>query len=120
MEETLSEGIRLFNTQKFFEAHEALEVLWLKVGGDEKLFLHGLIQVAAAFHHYQRQNRAGFRSLLEKGWGKLDRFGKSRDGLDLATLRRQLQRWRDYLGDPRSKSLSAPPPVPRIKKAGKG
>src|SRR2546426_9294472 len=57
-----------------------------------------------------------FRS-LEKGWGKLDRFGKSRDGLDLATLRRQLQRWRDYLGDPRSKSLSAPPPVPRIKRS---
>ncbi len=119
MEETLSEGILLFNRGKFFEAHEALEALWLKVGGDEKIFLHGLIQVAAAFHHYQRQNRAGFRSLLEKGWGKLDRFGKSRDGLDLATLRRQLQRWRDYLGDPRSKSLSAPPPVPRIKKAGK-
>src|SRR3989442_12966407 len=92
----LSEGIRLFNTQKFFEAHEALEVLWLKVGGDEKIFLHGLIQVAAAFHNYQRQNRAGFRSLLEKSWGKLDRFGKSRDGLDLATQRRQLQRWGVY------------------------
>ncbi|HMD85687.1 MAG TPA: DUF309 domain-containing protein [Terriglobia bacterium] len=33
MEEGIAEGVRLFNTQKFFEAHEALEAVWLKARG---------------------------------------------------------------------------------------
>jgi uncharacterized protein len=52
MERDIADGILLFNTQKFFEAHEALEAVWLKAEGERKTLLHGLIQVAAAFHHH--------------------------------------------------------------------
>ena len=97
MDPAIAEGVRLFNTQKFFEAHEALEAVWLKAHGEEKILLHGLIQVAAAFHHYRRDNPAGFRSLLEKGSKKLDKFGASACGLNLAALRRQLRPWHDFL-----------------------
>jgi len=110
----IAEGIRLFNTRRFFEAHEALEAEWLKVHGDEKQLLHGLIQVAAAFHHYTRTNRAGFYSLLEKGWKKLDRLSASAGGIDLAALRQQLQRWREALRDAHHGEA---PPLPRIFKS---
>ena len=83
---TRHRGIHLFNTRKFFEAHEALEAVWLKAKGDRKTFLHGLIQVAAAFHHHTHGNRAGFRSLLEKGCTKLERLGAETEGVDLAGL----------------------------------
>jgi len=110
MEQEYLEGIRLFNAQRYFEAHEALEAVWLKATGDRKAFLHGLIQVAAAFHHYTRGNGAGFCSLLEKGCAKLEPFGAEFENVDTAALLHQLQQWRDHLEKP---SLP-PPPLPRI------
>jgi len=117
MNPKIAEGVRLFNSQKFFEAHEALEEVWLKTKGKEKVFLHGLIQIAAAFHHHSRRNPAGFRSLLEKGLTKLDGFGEVVEGIDLGSLRRELQPWRDRL----RAAVVAPaageskdPPWPRI------
>src|SRR5205809_990595 len=95
MKPKIAEGIRLFNSQKFFEAHEALEEVWLKTEGRQKFILHGLIQVAAAFHHHTKGNLAGFHSLLGKGLSKLDQFGDSMEGIDLEELRKQLHHWRD-------------------------
>jgi len=112
MEQEILEGIRLFNTQHYFEAHEALEAVWLKATGDRKTFLHGLIQVAAAFHHYTRGNGAGFRSLLEKGCSKLEPFGTEFEGIDLASLMLQLQPWREHLRQPSHRAPPAPQPSP--------
>ncbi len=114
MNDALAEGIRLFNTQKYFEAHEALEAVWLRTGGEEKVLLHGLIQIAAAFHHYQHGNPAGFQSLFEKGWKKLEGFGGAREGIDLAGLRTQLQLWRNPPGLNQGSDSVALPPFPRI------
>ena len=97
MKQKVAEGIHLFNMGKFFEAHEALEEVWLKAEGNEKIFLHGLIQVAAAFHHHSTGNPAGFRSLLDKAMRKLNQFGDVMEGVDLASLREQIQPWRDHL-----------------------
>jgi len=116
MDDAFLAGIALFNSRKYFECHEALEALWLKTDGEEKLFLHGLIQIAAAFHHYTRRNAAGARSLLEKGGRKLERFGDSRCGTNLAALRRQLQPWREYLAGTMRETTPAPP-LPRIELA---
>jgi hypothetical protein len=95
MHPAIAEGVRLFNSQKFFEAHEALETLWLSESGDERLFLHGLIQVAAAFHHYQRNNAEGFRRVLAKGMSKLKQFSGAGHGINVDALRRDLDRWAD-------------------------
>ncbi|MFB3920680.1 MAG: DUF309 domain-containing protein [Terriglobia bacterium] len=114
MRRDLEEGIHLFNTQKYFEAHEALEAVWLRAEGDEKLFLHGLIQIAAAFHHHQHGNPAGFGSLLEKGVKKLEKFGESRAGLDLATFREQLRPWQELSRLAQAERTASPPPLPRI------
>ena len=114
MERGFAKGIRLFNAEKFFEAHEALEAVWLKAAGERKIFLHGLIQVAAAFHHHSRHNPAGFRSLLEKGCAKLEKFDAEFDGVDLAGMMLQLQPWREQLRRPSGQTLLLPP-LPHIK-----
>src|SRR5215472_10404873 len=114
MEHGVVEGIHLFNMRKFFEAHEELEAVWLEAKGHRKTFLHGLIQVAAAFHHYTHRNPAGFSSLLEKGCTKLERFGAEAEGLDLAGLMIELRPWREHLDRSSHHALPAPP-LPRIK-----
>lgn len=114
MIQDLEEGVRFFNAKKFFEAHEALEAIWLNAAGEEKIFLHGLIQVAAAFHHFTRGNLAGFRSLLDKGLKKLEKFGDVKDGLNLASLRKQLKPWRDSEAWALTSKIPALRPIPHI------
>jgi predicted metal-dependent hydrolase len=118
MERGLCEGIRLFNAEKYFEAHEAMEAVWLKASGDRKTFLHSLIQVAAAFHHHARGNFEGFRSLLEKGCTKLEKFKPAAEGVNVAGLLLQLQPWREYLRSAHGPARASPPlPVIRRRNA---
>jgi len=44
-----------FNAQQYYEAHDVLENLWLKRRDEHYLFFKGLIQVAGAFVHLQKQ-----------------------------------------------------------------
>jgi len=107
-------GIRLFNAQKFFQAHEVWEELWLAETGQEKTFLQGLIQLAAAFHHYSRGNQRGAKSLLARSLDKLARFPRSYRGLDLATLLSEADVWLRWL---RGKPNGGPPRLPAISRS---
>lgn len=44
-----------FNACEYYEAHDALEVLWLRTRGDDRNFFKGLIQIAGAFVHLRKQ-----------------------------------------------------------------
>jgi len=44
-----------FNEQKYYEAHDVLEHLWLQTKGENHLYFKGLIQIAGAFVHLQKQ-----------------------------------------------------------------
>jgi hypothetical protein len=44
-----------FNTQRYYEAHDVLEHLWLQTKGADHAFYKGLIQLAGAFVHLQKQ-----------------------------------------------------------------
>jgi Domain of unknown function (DUF309) len=46
-----------FNQQNYYEAHDVLEHLWLKDRGPSHQFFKGLIQLAGAFVHLQKQYR---------------------------------------------------------------
>jgi predicted metal-dependent hydrolase len=80
----LAEGIALFNEQKFWHAHEAWERRWLVAEGDEKLFLQGLIQLAAAYHHVQRRTYRGGVRLFDAALAKLSRVPDRYLGVDRA------------------------------------
>jgi predicted metal-dependent hydrolase len=86
-------GLEAFNTGHFYDAHEHWEEVWLETLDPEKMFLQGLIQVAAAFHHYSRENRQGTRNLLQAGLIKIDRFPHIHRGLAIEPLRVAVRRW---------------------------
>jgi uncharacterized protein len=87
-----------FNAKKFFEAHEFWEEIWLLEPEPEKTFLQGLIQITAAFHHYQRGNPEGAESLLASGIVKLTRFPDDHHGLAIGELRAISKRWARAFG----------------------
>jgi hypothetical protein len=87
---------RCFNEQKYYEAHDVLEHLWLQKRDDP--FFKGLIQIAGAFVHLQKQFRRpshpkdGKRlrpavRLFELGMGNLAEFGPHHMRLDVEALR---------------------------------
>jgi uncharacterized protein len=92
-------GIALFNSEEFFRAHEVWEELWLAEAEPERTFLQGLIQAAAAFHHYVRGNFSGAQSLLASAAVKLQRFPADHAGIASGKLRDQVVRWARVLGD---------------------
>jgi predicted metal-dependent hydrolase len=48
---------QLFNEQQYYEAHDVLEQLWLGALEPDATFYKGLIQLAGAFVHLQKQFR---------------------------------------------------------------
>lgn len=108
---TFQRGMDQFNREEFFESHESWEEIWLGAPEPDKTFLHGVIQIAAAFHHYNRGNRAGATSLLGKGLRKLARFPEDYRGLHVEDLRRRARAWHQALVEGRDRRSE---PKPRI------
>jgi predicted metal-dependent hydrolase len=113
-EGALAEGLRLYDAGEFFTAHEAWETVWLKLPEPEKTFLQGLIQVTAAFHHLQCDNRLGTTLLLQAALGRLDRYPEFFGGISLEVLRGDIRERLRMLeaGEPASRLNS-----PRIRPA---
>ncbi len=97
--EALSEGLRCYRNEKFFDAHEHWEALWLQCEEPEKTFLQALIQVTAAFHHMQRKNMRGAASLLTRALRRLDEFPAQYGGIDVDGLRESIRGWLRRLDD---------------------
>jgi len=112
-EEKFRKGLQQFNRRRFFDAHETWEEIWLAAPEPEKTFLQGIIQVAAAFHHYTRSNHRGTRSLLEAALKKLERFSPRHRGIKLEALRAAVRRWMVALAT--GADLGAPE-LPRIER----
>jgi len=90
-------GIAHFNAREFFQAHEVWEELWLRAPAQEKAFLQGIIQIAAAFHHYRRGNLRGAKSLVAAGVAKMSQYPDGYRGIDAARLAREARDWIDAL-----------------------
>jgi predicted metal-dependent hydrolase len=84
----LARGRALYNSGHHWDAHEAWEEAWLEEEGDVKLFLQGLIQVAAAMHKALVQKQpASCVKLLGSALQKLDPLPADMGGVDLAAFR---------------------------------
>ena len=104
-------GIEQFNQRRFFESHESWEVIWLSAPEPDKTFLQGIIQVAAAFHHYTRGNRAGAESLMLAGLEKLEKFPAGYRRLQLEKFRAAVREWLSLLATGQSPTTET---LPRI------
>jgi hypothetical protein len=70
-QESITRAIQLFNDEKYWQAHEALEYMWKNASGVEKDILNGLILVAAAFVHDEKDEPDVCLSILQRARKKL-------------------------------------------------
>ncbi|HEY6536797.1 MAG TPA: DUF309 domain-containing protein [Candidatus Nitrosocosmicus sp.] len=71
-EDKIEHAIFLFNMERFWKSHEVLEGIWKMSSGLEKQILNGLILIAAAFVHYQKNEIDIFISILKRSLKKLE------------------------------------------------
>jgi predicted metal-dependent hydrolase len=84
--EAVKSGLDLFNQERYWESHEALESAWKMASGDEKEVLQGLILVAAALVHWQKNEKEITLSVLKRARDKLATHGTQYSGIDLESL----------------------------------
>lgn len=89
----LAEGLRCYRAGEFFAAHEHWEAVWLELRDPEKTFLQALIQVAAAFHHFQRGNQEGTSSLLQAALRRLEPRSPSFGGVLVTPFCQAIREW---------------------------
>jgi hypothetical protein len=86
-----------FNAREYYEAHDVLEHLWLQCRDENRLFYQGLIQIAGAFVHLQKQHlrpdhpKDGRRMrpavrLFHLGMRNIEPYGPVHLRLDVAAL----------------------------------
>src|SRR5260370_33884166 len=84
----MGRGGELFNRGLSWEAHEAWEVAWLELEDEPKLFVQGLIQVAAGYYKATVQNQPrGCVKLLTAALEKLEQPPSDFLGVDTRRLR---------------------------------
>jgi uncharacterized protein len=72
-DEAIKYARSLFNFQKYWSAHEVLESVWKGSHGNEKDLLNGIILVAAAFVHDEKDEPGICISILKRAIKKLDK-----------------------------------------------
>ena len=83
-----------FNRQLFYEAHEVLEHIWLKdKQGPNGAFYKGLIQLAGAFVHLQRNHLRPAAALFKLAEANFEKYPREHERLDLDSTRRLIQVW---------------------------
>ncbi|MDE3068317.1 MAG: DUF309 domain-containing protein [Verrucomicrobiota bacterium] len=84
----------LFNAQKFYEAHDVLENLWLKDrSGPDGNFYKGLIQLAGAFVHLQKNRLRPAAALFKLARAHLENYPPWHRHLDLKAVGRLIHKW---------------------------
>ena len=83
----LQQAIDLFNGGEWYACHDGLEELWHETQGPMRPVLQGLLQIAVAHLHLERDNRHGATVLMGEGLGRLAGCGDEALGLRLSPLR---------------------------------
>src|SRR5512132_2049230 len=99
---------RCWNEQRYYEAHDVLEQLWLKTKSPDADYFKGLIQAAGAFVHLQKRFEYPLHAkhskrlspavrLFRLAERNLSRFAPRHHGLDVAALCQLLRTWADRI-----------------------
>ena len=83
-------AIKFFNEEKYWIAHEILEGVWKKSEGKEKQLLNGLILVAAAFVHYQKNESKIALGIMRRAQEKLRLASGDYFQINVDSLKRDL------------------------------
>jgi uncharacterized protein len=94
-EDCLAEGVALFNTGRWFEAHEVWEVAWRQESGARRGLLQGLILVAAGWLKQGEGRAEGARTLFTRALERLEPLPPTCEGVDVGVLVPQVRHWRE-------------------------
>jgi len=84
----------LFNQQKFFEAHDVLEHIWLPdKHGPNGAFYKGLIQLAGAFVHLQKNRPQPAGALFKLALANLEKYPQVHEHLNLKIIGALIRQW---------------------------
>jgi len=99
---------RCWNEQRYYEAHDVLEQLWLNTESPDADFFKGLIQAAGAFVHLQKNYEHPLHTkhsrrlppavrLFQLADKNLSSFGQRHHGLNVVALSRLLRAYADQI-----------------------
>ena len=109
MTELLGEGIELFNSGRYWDAHEVWERDWTPDRkGPDSGFYKGLIQIAAGCLHYTRHNRRGAVNKWRSGADYLRPYLPTHRGVQLAALVRSVEGYLAAISGPEWPDLEMP------------
>ncbi|MDQ3967385.1 MAG: DUF309 domain-containing protein [Thermoproteota archaeon] len=78
----IARAVQLFNDERYWEAHEVLEYLWKNATGIEREILNGIILVAAAFVHDEKDEPDVCIAILRRARKKLDQASGNYYGIN--------------------------------------
>jgi predicted metal-dependent hydrolase len=96
-----------FNQGLFYEAHDVLEELWLANRQSPNYsFYKGLIQLAGAFVHLQKNRMRPAAALFKLAQANLQKYPAVHERLDIALVLRLIEHW---LGELESSQFAVNP-----------
>ena len=88
-----AEGVKLFNTGYYWEAHEALEDVWREQeGGDAKVFVQAFVQMASGYSFIKLCKLSSAIYLFEKAIEKFREYEMINSGVKIVPLIEGLQK----------------------------
>lgn len=90
-EEVVEEAVRYFNSERYWECHEALESVWRPAEGQEKSLIQGIILVCAALVHEQRGERQVALDIYGRALPNLNWREEEYEGIEIPRLRREVE-----------------------------
>jgi hypothetical protein len=90
-------GLDLIRRGRYFEAHEALELVWRAADASERDFYQGLVHVAVAWYQAGRGRPIAAASQLDKAKRRLSPFAPAHRGVDVASVLAQVEMARDVV-----------------------
>jgi len=86
-EDGIKDGINYFNNERFWESHEAFEGVWKKCVGIEKTTVQGIILLAVAFGHMQRNENGTAIRMLKRVLEKIQNSPSKYHSIDIERIR---------------------------------
>jgi len=88
-EQGITDGIFYFNNERFWESHEAFEGVWKQCFGREKELVQGIILMAVAFAHAQKNDINIGIGMLRRVLDKLGTSPSTYHSIDVDRIRKK-------------------------------
>lgn len=83
MDSRFNRAIKLFDQQRYYEAHDLLEEIWRELVGAEKQYMQGFVQICAALHLIKEERYEGAKTVFERAKKNLQGYQMEIFNIDL-------------------------------------